>query len=151
MFESTDMRHHNDNISLLIPSLGLTQGTKPADGMPEQQHSKVIWLFLPPCLHSWDKEDFSLLFLTALSSTETSGGAKAAGKNPRVKGERSPLREMCTEMSRAELEGHAKLLLSSTCLWGNLQGTAGLARVTLIYSYGFQLSSQVPEGSKRQF
>lgn len=36
MFESTEVGHNNDNISLLIPCLGLTQGTKPVNGMLEE-------------------------------------------------------------------------------------------------------------------
>lgn len=52
------------------------------------------------CLHCCDK-DFSLLLLTALSS-ETSGGAEAEGRKAAPKGESSPFREMCTEVSGAE-------------------------------------------------
>lgn len=138
MFKSTEVRHNNDNISLSVPHLGLAQGTARVNGMLEKHHlciQRGSEFF--PCLHSCDK-DFPLLFLTALSSTEASGGAKAEGRKPTVKGERSPFSEMCTEMGRAE--GRAGLFLSragSICLWGNLRGTAGLSRVTLIYSYSF--------------
>lgn len=99
-----------------------------------------------PCLCSCDK-GFPLLFLTALPSTETSGEAKAEGRKPTEKGERSFFSEKCTEMNRAE--GCVGLFLSragSICLWGNLRGAAGLSRVTLIYSYSFQLVSEVTEG-----
>jgi len=55
-------------------------------------------------------------------------------------------------MSRAE--GRARLFLrraGSSCLWGNLQGTAGLTRVTLIYSDLFQTVCEVPGYFERHF
>lgn len=60
--------------------------------------------------------------------------------------------KMHTEMSRAERR--ARLLLrrtGSVCLWGNLPGTAGLTRVTLIYSDLFQIPYEVPEDFERHF
>lgn len=102
-------------------------------------------------LHSCEK-DFLLLFLTALSSTEASGGETAEGREATVRGESCPFSETCPEMSRAE--GCARLFLSragSICLWGNLQGTAGLSRVTLIYSYSFLFVSEVKDCFERHF
>lgn len=153
MFKSTRVRHYNDNISFPVAHLGLAQGTARVNGMFEEHHLCIQRGsgFFSLSFYSCDK-DFPLLFLTALSSTEASGGAKAEGRKPTVKGERSPFSEMCTEMSRAE--GCAGLFLSragSICLWGNLRGTAGLSRVTLIYSYSFQFVSEVTEGSERHF
>lgn len=55
-------------------------------------------------------------------------------------------------MSRAERR--AKLFLrriGSICLWGNLQGTAGLTGVTLIYPDLFQIRYEVPEDFERHF
>lgn len=151
MFKSTRVRHYNDNISFPVAHLGLAQGTAEVNGMLEKHHLCIqrglgfFSLSLCSC-------DFPLLFLPALSSTEASGGAKPEGRKPTVKGKRSPFSEMCTEMSRAE--GCAGLFLSragSICPWGNLRGTAGLSRVTLIYSYSFRFVSEVTEGFERHF
>lgn len=134
MLDSTEVGHSNDNISSLVPCLGLTQGAKPVKCLRNTIFTfKGDLIFFSPCLHSCDKGVWNGREKSSLSLTETSGGAKAVGKNPTLKGDGSPFSKMCTEMSRAE--GRAGLFLRRAgCLpLGKSQGTAGLTRVTDLF------------------